>query len=89
MVTRRGVRVHVPDRSRRRGDGGTGFDNCVDGHQPPDSSEDGAASHSMDGAGARRHVRMTASAAGAGVKSSRDKALIDSDALQLSEKFAN
>ena len=45
----------------------------------------GAASHSMDGAGARRHVRMTASAAAAGVKRSRDTAFIDADALPLSE----
>ena len=49
----------------------------------------GAASHSMDGAGARRHVRTTASAAVAGVKRSRDTAFIDADALPLYEQFAS
>ena len=29
------VRVPVPERSRRRGDGGTGVDAGADGHQPP------------------------------------------------------
>ena len=48
-----------------------------------------AASHSMDGAGARRHVRMTASAAAEGVKRSRDTAFIDADALPLSEQCAS
>ena len=43
----------------------------------------------MDGAGARRHARMTASAAAAGVKRSRDTAFIDVDALPLSEQFAS
>ena len=43
----------------------------------------------MDGAGARRHVKMTASAAAAGVKRSRDTALIDADALPLSEQCAS
>ena len=47
------------------------------------------ASHSMDGAGARRDVRMTASAAAAGVKRSRDTAFIDANALPLSEQFAS
>ena len=42
----------------------------------------------MDGAGARRHVRMTASAAAAGVKRSLDTVFIDADALPLSEQFA-
>ena len=46
------------------------------------------ASHSMDGAGARRHVRMTASAAAGGVKRSHDTACIDADAVPRSEKFA-
>ena len=49
----------------------------------------GAASHSMDGAGVRRHVRMTASAAAARVKRSRDTAFIDADALPPSEQFAS
>ena len=49
----------------------------------------GAASHSMDGAGARRDVRMTASAAAAGVKRSRDTAFIDANALPLSEQCAS
>ena len=99
------VRVPVPERSRRRGAGGTGVDAGTDGHQPPDSSatvrmEDtrytihsfrvrGASSHSMDGAGARRHARMTASAAAAGVKRSRDTAFIDANALPLSEQCAS
>ena len=48
----------------------------------------GTASHSMDGAGARRHVRMTASATAAGVKRSRDAAFIDADALPLSEQLS-
>ena len=43
----------------------------------------------MDGAGARRHVRMTASAAAAGVKRSLDTVFIDADALPLSEQFAS
>ena len=47
----------------------------------------GAASHTMDGAGARRHERMTASAAAAGVKRSRDTAFIDADALPLSDSL--
>ena len=42
----------------------------------------------MDGAGARRHVRMTASAAAGGVKRSHDTACIDADAVPRSEKFA-
>ena len=29
------VRVPVPERSRRRGDGGTGVDTGADGHHPP------------------------------------------------------
>ena len=49
----------------------------------------GAASHSMDGAGARRHVRMAASTAASGAKRSRDTAFIDADVLPLSEKFAS
>lgn len=36
MVTRRGVRVPVPERSRRRGEEGTGVDASADDHQPPD-----------------------------------------------------
>ena len=36
----------------------------------------GAASHSMDGAGARRHVGMTATAATVGVKRFRDTAFV-------------
>ena len=43
----------------------------------------------MDGAGARRRVRMTALAAAAGVKRSRDTAFTDADALPLSEQFAS
>ena len=43
----------------------------------------------MGGAGARRHVRMTASAAAAGVERSRDTVFIDADALPLSEQFAS
>ena len=63
----------------------------------------GAASHSMDGtamevlmeyvgwksaAVARRYVGVTASAAAAGVKRSRETAFIEADALPLSEQFA-
>ena len=55
----------------------------------PTSRVRGAASYSMDGAGARRHARVTASAAAAGVKRSRDTAFIDADALPLSEQFAS
>ena len=35
MVTRRGSGFLFPERSRRRGDGGTGVDAAEDGHQPP------------------------------------------------------
>ena len=63
----------------------------------------GAASHNMDGtaidvlmeyvgwksaAVARRYVGVTASAAAAGVKRSRETAFIEADALPLSEQFA-
>ena len=43
----------------------------------------------MDGAGPRRQLRMTASAAAAGVKRSCDTAFIDADALPLFEQFAS
>ena len=64
---------------------------------------EGAASHDIDGTAmdvlmehvgwksktvARRHVGVTASAAAAGVKRSRETAFIEADALQLSETFA-
>ena len=58
-------------------------------HKIHSSPVRGAASHSMDGAGARRHVRMPASADAAGVKRSRDTASIDAVALPLSEQFAS
>ena len=63
----------------------------------------GAASHNIDGtamdflmeyvgwksaAVARRYVGVTASAAAAGVKRSRETAFIEADALPLSEQFA-
>ena len=38
---RRGVRVLVPERSRRWGEGGTGVDAGADDHQPPDPSASG------------------------------------------------
>lgn len=38
MVTRRGVRIPVPERSTRRGGGGIGVDAGADDYQPPDPS---------------------------------------------------
>ena len=41
IVTRRGVIALVPERSRRRGEGGTGVDAGADNHRPPDPSAGG------------------------------------------------
>ena len=120
MDTRRGVRVPVPERSRRRGEGGTRVDAGADDHQPPDTPaggytmEDkryamhsfrvgGAVSRNMDGTAmnvlmeyvgwtsatvARRYLGLTASAAAAGVKRSRETVFLEVDALPLPEQFA-
>ena len=95
-MQRSGVRVSVPERSRRRGGGGTGVDAGADDHQPVG----GAASHNLmvrpigvilgyvgwkSATAARRHVGVTVYAAVTGLKRSCETASIQAGALPLSE----